>query len=476
VSDPLPFAGLALLVAAAYYSLKSPTWRRAVLLLANLGFLVSFFPGWRAGLPFAGFLIGSYAGLCLIRWRPRASFLPVLITTVAAFVWLKKYAFVPTGMTLHFFYVTIGLSYILFRVLHLMIDTAAGQFAKRVSILSFFNYTTNFTTLVSGPIQQFDGWAKTENPASRPALTWARFRESLARMIQGLFKTNVLALLLSSFQSQMLDSAMASAPANQKIIPGALALILYPFFIYCNFSGYIDIAIGIGELFGVTLPENFIRPFSSDNIMDFWGSRWHITLSHWLRAYVYNPLLVGLMRRFPSQILESFWAVLAFFVTFFLIGVWHGQTTAFIFYGFLLGFGVSVNKLYQIVLTKRIGRKRYGALCRNRLYIALSRGLTFSWVTFTTIWFWADWQRIRDLTSALAPRLIPIWILIFAVSTITLAVWEMVYQQAKTIAGNSPPIFSQCLKVALLSAALVITLAATVLVNQPAPDIVYKAF
>jgi D-alanyl-lipoteichoic acid acyltransferase DltB (MBOAT superfamily) len=476
VSEPLPFAGLGLLVAALYYSSKSTAWRRTVLLLTNLGFLATFFPGLRASLPFAAFLTGSYAALCLIRWRPRASFLPVLIGTIAAFVWLKKYTFVPAGLTLHFAYVTVGLSYILFRVLHLMIDTASGAFAQPVGVVSFFNYTAGFTTLVSGPIQQFGDWVKTEDPAARPPLTSARARESLARIVRGLFKTNVLALVLSAFQSRMLDSVAASGPIDGKIIPGALSLVLYPFFIYCNFSGYIDIVIGIGRLLGVTLPENFARPFSADNIMDFWGSRWHITLSHWLRAYVYNPMLVGLMRRFPSKTVEPLWAVLAFFVTFFLIGVWHGQTSEFLFYGFLLGLGVSVNKLYQIVMTKRLGRKRYGALGRNPLYIALSRGLTFTWVTFTTIWFWADWRQIRALWVALAPRLIPIWILIFVVSAIALAVWEAVYREAETIAGAVPPIYSQCLRVALDTAAITTTIAAGILMNQPAPDIVYKAF
>jgi alginate O-acetyltransferase complex protein AlgI len=476
VSEPFLFTGLGLLVAAVYYSLKSAVWRRTVLLLANLGFLATFFPGLRASLPLAAFLSCSYAGLCLIRWRPRASFLPVLIGTVAAFVWLKKYAFLPAGLTLHFAYVAVGLSYILFRVLHLMIDTASRAIPQAVGFESFFNYTVNFTTLVSGPIQQFSDWVKTEDPAARAPLSLARAREALARIVRGLFKTNVLALVLSTFQSRMLDSVAASGTVNSKILPGALALVLYPFFIYCNFSGYIDIVIGMGKLLGVTLPENFLRPFSADNIMDFWGSRWHITLSHWLRAYVYNPLLIGLMRRFPSQSVEPLWAVLAFFVTFFLIGVWHGQTTEFIFYGFLLGLGVSVNKIYQIAITKRLGRKRYGALGRNSLYIALSRGLTFTWVTFTTIWFWANWRQIRDLRSALAPRLTPIWILIFVVSTIVLAVWEAVYRKAETIAGTAPPIYSQCLRVTLDTAAITTTIAAGILMNQAAPDIVYKAF
>jgi alginate O-acetyltransferase complex protein AlgI len=476
MSEPLPFLGLSLIVVAAWYASGSNAWRRTVLVLANLGFLVTFFPGFEASLPFAVFLIASYAGLCLIRWRPRAAFLPVLIATIAAFVWLKKYAFVPAGLTLHFVYVTVGLSYILFRVLHLMIDTSSGAIMERVGVLSFFNYTASFTTLVSGPIQQYGDWEKTEDPADRPPLTRQRALEALARIIRGVFKTNVLALVLSTFHSRTLDRVMAVGPVDQKILPGALTLVLYLLFIYCNFSGYIDIVIGVGNMLGVTLPENFIRPFSADNILDFWGSRWHITLSHWLRAYVYNPLLVSLVRRFPSPYAAPYWAVLSFFVTFFLIGAWHGQTTEFLFYGFLLGLGVSVNKIYQIVMSKQLGRKRYAMLSKNRLYIAVCRGLTFTWATFTTIWFWADWHQIGQLESALSPRLIVVWLLIFAGATIVLAVWEAIYQETESIATAAPPIYFHCLRVALGTAAIVITLAAGVLMNQSAPDIVYKAF
>jgi alginate O-acetyltransferase complex protein AlgI len=87
------------------------------------------------------------------------------------------------------------------------------------------------------------------------------------------------------------------------------------------------------------LPENFDRPFSSDNFLNFW-SRWHITLSEWLKTYVHNPLLLNLMRRYPSPALQTCWGVLAVFVTFFLIGVWHGQTLVFVFFGVLQGLGV----------------------------------------------------------------------------------------------------------------------------------------
>ena len=475
MSEPLPFLAISLVVALAFYAFRSPAWRRAVTIAANLGFLATFFTGIRSAAPFVAFLLGSYAGLRLIQWR-RKAFVTVLAATLIAFVWLKRYAFVPSGALLPFTYATVGLSYILFRVIHLMIDFHSGE-EREVSLISFFNYTCGFTTLVSGPIQGYREWLTTADPAVRAPFSALRAAESMERMLRGVFKTNVLALVLSALQSRMLDAAMnLGSTADARILPGALALVLYLLFLYCNFSGYIDIAIGAANLLGASLPENFNRPFSAESVLDYWNARWHITLSHWLRSYVYNPLMVSLMRRFPSRALELPFAVLAFFTTFLLIGVWHGQTGEFVFYGLILGFGVSVNKIFQVVLVRRLGRKRSAALSGSPVFVTLARGLTFTWNTFTLVWFWADWHTIRALANALAPRMPIVWILIFASATVILAAWESVFRETRSALREAPIVWSWCLRTALAVGAVVATAATTALINRPAPDIVYKAF
>jgi len=466
-----------IVVILAYYAMGSGGWRRAVLQVANLCFLATFFEGVRAYIPFAAFLILSYAGLRLIQWRPRPWFVPVLVTTIAGFIWLKKYAFLPSSIFIHTVYVTVGLSYILFRVLHLMIETRSGKLLEPVGLVSFFNYTTNFLTLVSGPIQMYPEYRAAEDPAARPRLSAKDVAEALERIMRGLFKTNILSLVLSTLQAHMIQSATTSPMAGVKLMSGALMFALFPLFIYSNFAGYIDIVIGVGRLLGVTLPENFARPFSADNVIDFWSNRWHITLSGWLKTYVYNPLLLTLMRRFPSSGMASASAVLAFFVTFFLVGVWHGQTSEFIFCGFLLGLGVSVNKLYQLLVTARMGRKGYNALSRNPLYIALSRGLTFTWMAFTLIWFWSNWNQLRMIEAALGARmLVAIWLAIFAGSTVLLAAWEEVYQRIVSAPWNGVPLLSLSLRTAWGTMLLVVIVAVNLLLNQPAPEIVYKSF
>jgi D-alanyl-lipoteichoic acid acyltransferase DltB (MBOAT superfamily) len=477
VSASFPFLGFSFVVILAYYARRSSEWRQGVLLLANISFLATFSEGLRSYVPFATFLLFGYVGLQFIRLAPERAFLPVLLTTLASFIWLKKYAFVPAPLYLPFAYVTVGLSYILFRVLHLMIDTRFGALPDRIGALSYFNYTANFTTLSTGPIQRYQDYAKTRRAAAGSRLRAVSAAVAIERIIKGLFKTNVLALLFSTMQARMIDAVTAAQPVGGTFLPGVLTLVLYPLFIYCNFSGYIDLVIGVGLLLGVTLPENFDRPMFADNFMDFWTNRWHITLSVWLRTYVYNPLLLTLMRRFPSRTMEPVWAVLVSFVTFFLVGVWHGQTSEFLFYGFVLGLGVSVNKAYQLVIAKQIGGKQYRKLASNALYVAISRGLTFTYFTFTLIWFWSTWRQIGVFEAILGRGMtVAVFAAIFAGSTILLAAWEAVRGRVLAAAWTGDPILSQCSRTAFSTAMLVITLAVSLLMNQPAPDIVYKAF
>jgi D-alanyl-lipoteichoic acid acyltransferase DltB (MBOAT superfamily) len=473
-SSSFQFLEFSLAVVLIYQLFSSVLWRQLVLLVASCWFLSTFTHDYRAFLPFAAFLGFGYLGLQLVRTQPARAFALVLTGTILLFVWLKKYSFFPTAAFLPFPYLTVGLSYILFRILHLMIDLHGGLIEEGINPMQYLAYTINFTTLVSGPIQRYpDFIGMVEKPGStRPGIT--AIGTAVERIVVGFFKTNVLALLLSDAQ----HSAIAQMTrGNGQVVSGVLAFASYPLFLYCNFSGYIDIVIGIASLLGITLPENFNRPFSSDSFIGFW-SRWHITLSEWLKTYVYTPLLMSLMRRYPAVSLEPVWAVLAFFVTFFLIGVWHGQTAAFLFFGFLQGLGVSMNKLYQILMTEWLGRKKFRALSSDPFYVTAARGFTFTWFTFTLLWFWSNWGQIDDLFSALGwAGTAEVWLAIFVGSTVVLAVWEAVREALLAIRWQgSPVLHSRYWRTAWDTGLVVITLAVILLSNQPAPEIVYKTF
>jgi alginate O-acetyltransferase complex protein AlgI len=473
----LQFLAFALITVLIYQLFRSMLWHQLVLLAASCYFLSSFSHDPRAFLPLAGFLALGYLSLQFVDPGRRWAFPLTVVVTILCFVWLKKYAFLPDRLFLSFPYLTVGLSYILFRTLHLIIDRHSGVLKENVNPFQFALYMVNFTTLVSGPIQHFPEFREMlQSPSPvRPSLKVIGV--AIERIVIGVFKVNVLALAFSDLQASAISRLSEAASAQGHVVAACLIFASYPFFLYCNFSGYIDIVIGIASLLGISLPENFNRPFSSDSFIEFW-SRWHITLSNWLKTYVYNPLLMTLMRNFPAPRLEPAWAVLSFFVTFFLIGVWHGQTTSFLFFGFLQGLGVSVNKLYQILVTRAIGRKGYRALSGNPIYIAFSRGLTFSWFAFSLIWFWSYWSQVHALFAAIGLRdALAVWLVIWSASAVLLAGWEILRNAVLSIhIGGCPVLYSRYWRTAWVTALFLIALGVVMLSGRPAPEMVYKTF
>jgi D-alanyl-lipoteichoic acid acyltransferase DltB (MBOAT superfamily) len=283
--------------------------------------------------------------------------------------------------------------------------------------------------------------------------------------------------VVSRMREGAIDVLLTTSHPTGKLTSGILVFALYPIFLYCNFSGFIDIVIGVGELLGFRLPENFNRPFSARNFLDFWG-QWHITLSNWLKRYVFNPLMLTVMRRFPSVSLEPFWAVLAYFITFALIGVWHGQTSEFLFFGFLQGLGVSMNKLYQILMTKALGRAGYKRLAAEPWYRAACRGLTYTWFAFTLVWFWSNWKQMHSFYARLGmAETLAVWFAIFLIATAVLAIWEAIRARVFAFQWDGTTVVDSMYARAAWSCMLaVIVIAVTLLAGQAAPDMVYKAF
>jgi len=474
----LQFLGFALAVAIIFNLRDSVAWRQGVLLFASLLFLAFFSLNPVSWLPLAAFLGFGFISLRRMQnGRKRGAFVPLLVSGIAAFVWLKKYSFVPAPLFLQFSYVTLGLSYIFFRVLHLIIDAKDGNIPEKVSLTSYLNYTLNFTTLISGPIQRYQDFAEMQLAPVPLKLDIVIAGQALERIVIGFFKVNVLSLFLSMARMDALGGLSYSQTLSERVVNGIVIAASYPFYLYCNFSGYIDIVIGIARFLRIELPENFNRPFSSDNFMNFW-SRWHITLSEWLKTYVYNPLLIGLMRRYSSPKIEPFLGVFAFFVTFFLVGVWHGQTSVFLFFGLLQGLGVSVTKLYQVLMSKQLGKKRYKALANNPIYNVFARGLTFTWFTFTLLWFWSNWKQLGTITDHLGwPAIALTWIVIFVGSSVLLAAWESARTWLMSFEWDSGPfLLSRYVRTVWGTALVVLAVAAVMLSNAPAPEIVYKAF
>ncbi|HEV3156199.1 MAG TPA: MBOAT family O-acyltransferase [Candidatus Baltobacteraceae bacterium] len=475
-----PFLGFAAVVAGLVNLSAAAAWRRSVLLVANIAFLLSFVPNPVALAPFAGLLALGYVGVKIMeRLKQKIVFMGLVVLVLVVFCWLKRYTFIPSTLFLTFSYVTIGVSYVFFRIMHLLIDAFQEALPERIGPLSYLNYTLNFTCLVSGPIQLYQDYHRTETNQSAP-LDSQSVGVALTRIIGGFFKVSIVSPLLFLMHSRviLLLSAIANPPIL--ILDAALGIAVFPAFVYFNFSGYTDFVIGIARFLRLELPENFNDPFSAKGFIDFWA-RWHMTLSGWLKTYVYNPLLMSMMRWFPSKRIEPWLGVGAYFVTFFLIGAWHGQTSAFLFYGILLGLGVSVNKLYQIAMTARLGRSGYRELCSAPVYSSFSRGLTFTWFAFSLLWFWSTWHELGKFFILLGPIGLTFSLLVVLIAaTLVLAGREVLREYGNAVWDHTrfpiPPPLRTSLRTAWYTSVAVLVISAAVVLNAPAPHIVYKAF
>lgn len=477
----LPFLLFAAVAAAAFNVSGAVAWRQGVLLVANLAFLASFSHDPLALLPLAGFLALGYGAQRTVRrgGHPRL-FVGLLLLILLSFFWLKRYAFIPGAALLPFPYVLVGLSYLFFRVLHLVIDSHEGAVEEPPGIVGYLNYTLNFTSLTSGPIQRYQDYRQTQ--AEPPPLDIVAAGRAVERIVIGYAKVALVSPALSLWQHHAIDALSPGQPLADRIWSGALVAAIYPVYLYFNFSGYVDVVIGVARFLRIVLPENFDRPFSSLNFIDFWN-RWHITLSQWLRSYVFTPLLMTWMRRDKAARKKQYPGIVALFVTFFLVGAWHGQTSEFLFFGLLQGGGVAANRLYQVAAARRLTPGGYQRLSAHRLYQAAARGLTFTWFTFTLLWFWASWPQIGGFAQALGgTAALAAWLVIFAAATVLLAAKEftraVASKQSWTVdrGVREPVVRSRYVRVAWDTALFVVTTAIIVLLDSPAPEIVYKSF
>jgi alginate O-acetyltransferase complex protein AlgI len=161
-----PFLGFGLVVALLYNLNGSVLWRQSVLLCAGLVMVGTFSTDPVVLLPFAIFCLLGFAALRLVERDAKRWLAPSLVTVIVAFIWLKQYRLIPPSLFLTFPYLTVGLSYILFRILHLIIDRSGEQDEPPVTLARYLAYLVNFTTLVSGPIQRYSDLRRTRSRRS----------------------------------------------------------------------------------------------------------------------------------------------------------------------------------------------------------------------------------------------------------------------------------------------------------------------
>jgi len=278
----------------------------------------------------------------------------------------------------------IGISFFTFRMVSYLIDVYYQRIPAEKHLGIYALYVSFFPQLLAGPI---DRAARLIPQFKTPVyFDWERIVSGFRLIVWGLFKKMVIADRFILFVSNVFHN-----PEDQGL-QLIFAAYFYAFQIYCDFSGYSDIAVGISRILGFESMKNFDFPYFSKSITEFW-SRWHISLSSWLRDYLFLPIAYATMRKIKGEKLlavktETWGYFVGIFITMLLGGLWHGASWTFVIWGGLYG-------IYQMFAyaSKRLRKKivkKTGLQRLPWLHSALSVFITFNLVSFAWIFFRAD--------------------------------------------------------------------------------------
>lgn len=292
-----------------------------------------------------GFLISRYREDAPL--RAKAALIVSIVANLGILFFFKYFDFIlinlskipifsslrPLGITL-----PVGISFYTFQTMSYSLDIYLSKAQVQNNILSFGAYVTMFPQLIAGPIVRY---SDVDDALRYRTHSLNRAARGVARFICGLAKK----VLLANNAGVMYEQLVSNVSTEPSILGAWLGIIFFAFQIYFDFSGYSDMAIGLGYILGFDFPENFNYPYISKSITDFWR-RWHITLSTWFREYVYIPL--GGNRK--GKLRTTFNLMIVWLLT----GFWHGASWNFIIWGAYFGILLIIEKLFLQKLLNKI--------------------------------------------------------------------------------------------------------------------------
>lgn len=321
-------------------------------IISNIGLLGYF--------KYTGFIVGSINSLFHTNLK--------VIDLLSSF----SNSFLGTSFDISYIILPVGISFFTFQSLSYTIDVYRRKMEPVRNIIDFGFYVSFFPHLVAGPIVRASVFIPQIYQDFK--VTPREFSHALYMISKGLIKK----IIISNFIAVNFIDRIFDMPSVYSGFENLMAVYGYGLQIYCDFSGYTDIAIGVALILGFRLPVNFNSPYKAVNISDFW-KRWHISLSQWLRDYLY----ISLGGNRNGKIRTCFNLLL----TMLLGGLWHGANIRFIIWGGLHGIGLVINKIWTWVFGDRSHRKT--------IVKVLSIFLTFQFVSFCWIFF-----RAPDMQSA----------------------------------------------------------------------------
>lgn len=239
-----------------------------------------------------------------------------------------------TSLAVPSFSLPIGISFYTFQTMSYTIDVYRGKVPAQTSFLNFLLYVSLYFQLVAGPIVRY---ADINAQLGKRQVRLSAFLSGFQRFVLGLSKK----VIIANAAGELVDKYMAGSLSGLTVGGAWFGALMFTLQIYFDFSGYSDMAIGLGHMFGFTLPENFNYPYISKSATEFWR-RWHISLGSFFRDYVYIPLGGRRSHQFRNL-----------FIVWFLTGLWHGASWNFILWGLYFGVLIGLERLFlQKVLNK----------------------------------------------------------------------------------------------------------------------------
>lgn len=397
-----------IIVTTAYFILPHK-YRWFLLLCSSCYFYMSFIPVYILILLFT-IAVGYFAGISLetAQGKKKKQFLTAgLIANIGVLVFFKYYDFLNDNLSflLHglgfsnpipylSIILPIGLSFHTFQEMSYLIEVYRGRQKAERHFGIFAVYVMFYPQLVSGPIERPQNLI--HQFYERHYFDFNNFTEGLKLMLWGLFKKIVIADRIAIYVNAVYNNA-----EHHNGITFVVATVFFSFQIYCDFSGYSDIAVGAARVMGFKLTNNFNLPYLSKSIAEFW-SKWHISLSNWLRDYIYLPMVSSLAIKIKNKKFLNIDRTILIYsgatlVTFLISGIWHGAGWTFVILGVLHAFYLIfaiVTKKIRFRLAKKSGLSRVPVV-----YDTLQILATFVLVTFAYIFFRAD--NFNDATTVI---------------------------------------------------------------------------
>ena len=307
---------------------NNQAFRNGLLIIASLFFYAYGEPVYVL-LLIASVAVNYGLGMLLAKHKNKGILALSVILNIGALVYFKYTAFFLglfsgiTGISLNIPEISlpIGISFYTFQAMSYIIDVYRGEVKVQKNPLSLLLYISFFPQLIAGPIVKYHD---IELAIGKRTVSFENIKNGIFRFSQGLFKK----IMISNGLAYVADSIFALDNSRVGVLAAWLAAFSYMMQIYFDFSGYSDMAIGLGKMFGFDFLENFNYPYMSDTIQEFWR-RWHISLSTWFKEYLYIPLggnRKGALRTYINR-----------YIVFLATGLWHGANLTFVFWGLFHG-------------------------------------------------------------------------------------------------------------------------------------------